>query len=120
MAQSCLEIRSMDARHTQIVRSDYQAENRYGNVGANMVTIKDLTMKGRNDGGHTHWLPDCHATVNTFLRFNFDTDPASNLGNLADQAARNASMVRSVYNALTPYGNVDTSANILEGQYYIN
>lgn len=119
MAQSCLEIRSMDARHTQIVRSDYTAENRYAPIGANMNTIKDLTMKGRMDGGHTHWLPDCHAVVNTFLRFNFDTDPASNLGNLADQQARLEMMTRSMYNSVNPYGDVDTSANVLEGQYYI-
>jgi hypothetical protein len=53
------------------------------------------------------------------LRFNFDTDPASNLGNLADQAARQSSMTRSIYNPANPYGTIDTSANMLEGQYYV-
>lgn len=116
---SCLEIRSIDARHTQIVRSDYQATSPYTNITGNMNTIKDLTMKGVLNAGHGHWLPDCHAQINDFTRFNFDVDPDSNRGNLADQEARTTAMARSVYSALQPYSNIDTSANVREGQYVI-
>lgn len=121
MAQSCLEIRSMDARHTQIVRSDYQITNPYINLTANLNTVKDLSMKGNMRGHGLPWLPDCHATINDFTRFNFDTDPASNFGNLADQDARlrMLSTGHSLYSPDRPYVTPDTSANIREGQYYV-
>lgn len=116
---SCLEIRSIDARHTQIIRSDYQSLNPYVNMTGNLNTVKDLSMKGTMTGGHSHWLPDCHAQINDFTRFNFDTDPESNLGNLADQAMREQVMIRSIYSSNHPYGDIDTTANVLEGQYVV-
>lgn len=121
MAQSCLEIRSMDARHTQIVRSDYQITNPYINISANLNTVKDLTMKGNMRGHGLPWLPDCHAVINDFTRFNFDTDPASNFGNLADQDARLRMLAtgRSLYSPERPYVAPDTSANVREGQYVV-
>lgn len=119
MAQSCLEIRSMDARHTQTVRSDYNMSNPYININANLITVKDRTMKGNMRGHGLAWLPDCHAVINDFTRFNFDVDPASNFGNLADQAARNSMFGRSLYSPDRPYTTPDTTANIREGQYSV-
>lgn len=117
---SCLEIVSIDARHTQIIRSDYLPTSPYINMTGNMTTVKDLSMKGTLDGGHTHWLPDCTGAINVFTQMNFNTDPMSNLGNIADNQARQESMVRSMYNALNPYGMIDTTANVLEGQYVVS
>lgn len=117
---SCLEIVSIDARHTQIIRSDYQSTSPYINMTGNMTTVKDLSMKGTLDGGHTHWLPDCTGAINTFTKMNFNTSVESNLGNIADNQARRESMVRSLYNAENPYGAIDTTANVLEGQYVIS
>lgn len=122
MAQSCLEIRSMDARHTQIIRSDYQMTSPYTNLTANLNTVKDLTMKGNMQGHADPWLPDCHATINDFTKYSFNVDISSNFGNLADQAARTAmlSIGHSMYSPDRPYGNIDTSANVREGQYVVH
>lgn len=118
--QSCLEIVSMNARHKQEVRSDYNRNNQYS------VTHPDALAssgkgKGTGHGGHGFWLPNCKGQLGVFDYSNFDTNPASGAGNTADNAARKQSMVRSLYNAEHPYSAkiIDTSANLREGQYRV-
>lgn len=133
--RSCLEIYSMDARHEMEVRSDYQRVNQYSethpdalapdysNGQGKIHTTADgqtYTMgKGTGHGGHGHWLPHCTGQIGVFDYSNFDTAISSHAGNELDNSARNASLVRSLYNPTTPYGEIDTSMNVLEGQFVL-
>lgn len=123
MAQSCLEIVSIKERHEEIVRSDYNYENQYNAQHPDALANGDMRGKGTANGGHSHWLPDCRSYIgtSTFRYDDFDTAVASNAGNNADNEARSASLARSMYNAETQYSAryVDTSANLLEGQYRV-
>lgn len=113
--QSCLEKVSMDARHKQIVRSEYQRDNQYSetNLGEN--------RKGLPGTGHSHWLPNCNGTIGMINYSNFDTSYKSDIGNKDDKEARHKSMVRSLYSAENPYSEsiIDSSASIREGQYFV-
>lgn len=120
--QSCLEMRSMDARHEQEVRSDYQrSSNEYSSIHPDALATGDEQGKGTGHGGHGFWLPDCNAQINVFNFSNFDTGYDSGNGSETmpntDKWARKQSVVRSMYNYEHPYHSVDTSANVAEGQY---
>lgn len=121
MAQSCLEIISMDERHEEIVRSDYNIEDKYNGLHKDALADGDVQGKGTGGGGTMHYLPDCSSYMgtSTFRYDDFDTAVSSNAGNNTDNTARLTSMVRSLYSAENPYTEVriDTSANIREGQF---
>lgn len=121
MAQSCLEILSMNERHEEIVRSDYNYENKYDGLHPDALATGDAQGKGTGGGQAAPWLPDCSSYMgtSTFRYDDFDTAVSSNAGNNADNEARNKSFVRSLYSAEAPYSEVkiDTSANIREGQF---
>lgn len=119
--QSCLEKRSMDERHEEIVRSDYNQYNQYSGTHPDALATGDAQGKGTGHGGHSFWLPNCNGTLGVFNYSNFDTDPDSGAGNDADNEARSTAMARSLYNPTYQYSArlVDTSANVLEGQYRV-
>ena len=122
MARSCLEVVSMDARHTQEVRSDYQRTNQYNVNHPNAKGGPGADSKGKGvGGGHTHWLPNCSGELGVFNYSNFITDAASHAGNDVDNATREVAMVRSLYTPDRAYSArlVDTSANVREGQYQV-
>ena len=121
--QSCLEFTSMDARHIQEARSDYQRNNQYSATHPDALASSG-NGKGTGHGGHTHWLPNCRGTIGIINYSNFDTQHG---GNQYDIEGRNGiggrlnAIVNSLYNAENPYGLslVDTIENINEGQYYM-
>lgn len=119
--QTCLESVSMDARHTQEVRSDYQRDNQYSATHPDAMATGDAQGKGTGAGGHTHWLPNCTGSLGTFNYSNFDTAYSSHAGNDVDNATREVAMVRSLYTPNKAYSArlVDTSANVREGQYRV-
>lgn len=117
--QSCLEFTSMDARHIQEARSDYQRNNQYSATHPDALASSG-NGKGTGHGGHTHWLPNCRGTIGMIDYRNFDTDINSGAGNDCDNAARTRTIQRSLYNGSNkPYSAllVDTTANVREGQY---
>ena len=120
--RTCLEKRSMDARHEQEVRSHYQRTNQYSGTHPDALATGDAQGKGTGHGGHSHWLPDCNSQINVFNYSNFDTALSSGAGNKADNEMRNESIVRSMYGPENPYGPeyVDTSMNVAEGQYVVS
>ena len=113
--QSCLEFTSMDARHIQEARSDYQRNNQYSATHPDALASSG-NGKGTGHGGHTHWLPNCHGTIGIINYSNFDTDIRSGAGN--DQK----SLARSLYNNDNEYSLrlIDTSLNVREGQFVNN
>lgn len=119
--QSCLEIRSIDERHEELVRNDYTRDNEYSATHEDALATGDSKGKGTGHGGHTFWLPNCNGTLNYFNYSNFDTNPESGAGNDADNEARDTALARSLYNYSNQYSErtVDTSANVLEGQYRV-
>lgn len=123
MAQSCLEIVSMNERHEEIVRSDYNRNNQYSSLHPDAIANGDSQGKGTRHGGHTHWLPNCRSYmgVSTFVFNDFDTAVSSHAGNNVDNDARNVSLARSLYNDVNRYSAllINTSANIREGQYFV-
>lgn len=121
MAQSCLEKRSIEERHEEIVRSDYNRENQYNAAHPDALATGDEQGKGTGHGGHTHSLPNCNGSIGMIDYSNFDTAIASKAGNKDDNNARNTALARSLYNNENVYSalSVDTSANLREGQYRV-
>ena len=120
MAQSCLEKRSIDERHNEIVRSDYNRNNQYSATHEDALAGGKLG-RGTGHGGHTFWLPNCNGTIGTINYSNFDTSPTSMAGTDIDNETRNIAMARSLYNYENQYSAriIDTSMNIREGQYVV-
>ena len=121
MAQSCLEIVSMKARHEQIVRSDYTAENAYSAQHPDAIAGDDEQGKGTQSGGMRHWLPDC-SSYNGTSQFRYDDfDTGTTAGNKTDRESRQTAWGRSKYSVETPYSAtmVDTAANVREGQVVV-
>ena len=117
MVQSCLEFVSMDARHEQEARSDYQRDNQYSALHPDAMAASG-NGKGVG-GGHSHWLPNCRGTIGVINYSNFITDINSGAGNDCDNIARNKALARSLYNGSNVYSqlSVDTSRNVREGQF---
>lgn len=123
--RTCLEIRSMDARHEMEVRSDYQRTNQYNASHPDALATGDWQGKGTGHPGHSHWLPDCTLPTGLFNYSNFDTAYESHAGNgdertpNTDNWARLQMMTRSLYSSVNQYSEniIDTSANVEEGQY---
>lgn len=121
--QSCLEFVSMDARHIQAARSDYQKTVNEYNATHPDALASSGNGKGTQHGGHTHWLPNCRGKIGVIDYRNFDTNIDSGAGNDCDNAARARTIQRSLYNGSTrPYSAllVDTAANVREGQFVNN
>lgn len=121
--QTCLEKRGIDARHDQIVRSDYNIEDQYSATHKDAISDGDAQGKGTSHGGHTHYLPDCTKPTTTIDYSNFDTE---NGGGKYDIEGRNGisgrkkALASSLYNKENSYGStsVDTTANVNDGQYF--
>lgn len=120
--KSCLEKRSMEERHREQVRSDYNSENQYSVTHPDALSNGDTQGKGTGSGGHGFWLPDCNGTINIIKYSNFDTDISSGAGNKTDNDMRNTALARSMYNQENVYSAklVDTSENVREGQYQVH
>lgn len=131
--RSCLEIYSLDGsqtmpygRHQQELRSDYQRVNQYSSTHPDALSPlhdggqgKNGQGKGTGHGGHSHWLPNCTGQLGVFNFSNFDTAISSGAGNEDDNKARNIALTRSLYNDANPYGVIDTSVNVNEGQFVL-
>lgn len=120
--RSCLEIVSMDERHRELLKNEYNPDNEYSDKHPNARNINegdDSRGKGTGSSGHGHWLPDCTGELGIINYSNFDTDVHDNAGNRADNDARNIALTRSKYNRDAQYSAdlVDTSMNVDEGQY---
>ena len=121
MAQSCLEIVSMKARHEQIVRSDYTGQDPYSAQHSYAIAGEDEQGKGTQSGGMRHWLPDCSSYNGTSQCRYDDFDTGSNAGNRAGGESRQTAWVRSKYSAEAAYSAtmVDTAGNVREGQVVV-
>ena len=74
--RSCLEIVSMDERHEELLKNEYNPDNEYTRSHPDALNIDngdDKRGKGTGSSGHSHWLPDCTGQWN-YHYFNFDTD----------------------------------------------
>ena len=67
-------------------------------------------------------IPNCRGSIGVINYSNFDTAISSGAGNDCDNAARQRSLSRSVYNDANEYSLrlVDTSLNVREGQLVNN
>lgn len=118
--QTCLEKISIDERHEEIVRNDYNQYDQYSMTHPDALGNSGQQGKGTgHPGGTVNLLPHCTGNIGVFDYSNWDTDPDSHAGNCQDNAAREKMMARSLYNAYAPYGLtlIDRSININEGQY---
>ncbi|CCZ11846.1 unknown [Prevotella sp. CAG:1092] len=117
--KTCLEQRSMEERHKEQVRSDYNRENQYNVTHPDALANGDAQGKGTGFGGHSFWLPNCSGSLNMINYSNFDTGISSGAGNNTDNEMRNKALARSLYNQENVYSAklVDTSENVREGQY---
>ena len=122
--RTCLEKISMDERHEELLRNEYNPDNEYNASHQNALNINngdDNRGKGTGSSGHGYWLPDCTGQIGVINYSNFDTDISFNAGNRSDNDARTQSLTRSLYNHTNEYSYslIDTSANVAEGQYKI-
>lgn len=120
--QTCLEKRSMEERHNEVVRNDYNINNIYSELHPNARSTGDVKGKGTGQpGGMKVILPNCNGTIGTIDFSNYDTALTSKPGNSTDNEARDKSIARSLYSQSQPYEArmIDTTANIREGQYSV-
>lgn len=117
--QTCLEKRSITARHEMQARSDYNEENQYSGQHKDALADGDVHGKGTGAAGHGHSLPNCNAAMGQISYSNFDTDISSGAGNSVDNETRNTALARSLYNQENVYSasTVTTEENLNEGQY---
>ena len=120
--RSCLEIVSMDERHEELLKNEYNPDNEYTRShpdALNSDNGDDKRGKGTGASGHSHWLPDCTGQLGVINYSNFDTDVSFHAGSRADNDARQTALARSMYNKDNEYSAslVDTSMNVAEGQY---
>lgn len=121
--QSCLEVKGLEQRPFLLLKNDYTRNDEYSALHPDALSNGDPQGKGTGYGGHTHSTPDC-TRPSAIDYSNFDTD---NGGGLYDIEGRNGVGGRdflmniSVYNRVNNYCgiNVDTSANVADGQIYI-
>jgi hypothetical protein len=126
--QSALEIKGMEERQKELVRSDYSKNNAYSETHEDALSHPDdptkVLGKGTNSGGHQHYTPDSSKPSTLMNYSNLDT---TNGGGYYDIHGRNGQGGRdrllkiNIYGKDNPYGpnSVDTSANISDGQYVI-
>ena len=122
--QSCLEKKGIDARHEEIVRSDYNIENEYSAQHPDAISNGDVLGKGTGHGGHTHWLPDCNKPTTTIDYSNFDTTHGGGVYDIEgrnDIGGRKKAMASCMYNEEHQYGAnlIDTEENIKQGQFHV-
>ncbi len=121
--QTCLEIRSIEARHEMEVRSDYNHVNQYNSSHPDALSNGDWQGKGTGHPGHTFWLPNNQLPQDLFNFTNFDTSFESHPGNGDDKTpntdnwARRIAMTRSIYSAVNPYREYNDE--IYDGQYQV-
>lgn len=123
--QSCLESTSLDERHEELTRNEYNSENEYNASHDNALNIDngdDSRGKGTGSSGHSHWIPDCSGEIGIINYSNFDSDISSHAGNDTDNDTRNTALARSLYHNENAYSAnlVDTSQNVGEGQYVMS
>lgn len=116
--QSCLEFVSIEQRHIQEAKSDYQRNNQYSALHPDALASSG-NGKGTGHGGHSHWLPNCRSSIGIINYSNFDTAISSGAGNDCDNMAREKSLARSLYNDANVYSLqlVNTRSNVMEGQF---
>lgn len=116
---SCLEKVSMEERHEEITRNDYNINNPYSSLHKNALAGDDTKGKGTGHPGHGFWLPDCSGVLGAINYSNFDTHISSEAGNVDDRRARTTALVRSLYSADNQYSAqaITTNKNVMDGQY---
>lgn len=122
--QTCLEIRGIEEREQEIVKSHYSSENPYGAGHPDAISDGDVLGKGTNHGGHTHWLPDCTQPKTKLVLSNFDTTNGGGKYDIEgrnDIGGRRRALAMSMYNKDYEYGSnlVNTEANRNQGQFFI-
>lgn len=126
--QSNLETKALEARHTQIVRSDYSKQDIYSETHEDAISnpedVNKILGKGTNSGGHQHYIPDISKSSATYNYSNIDTangGGAYDIHGRNENSGRNRLISINIYNKNNSYGpdSVDTSANINDGQYVI-
>ena len=122
--QSNLEIKGIEERHNEIVRSDYNKNDAYSESHENAISNGDVKGKGTNNGGHQHYIPD-YSKPSTLMNYsNLDTTKGGGKYDIEGRngkGGRNFLMNISKYNSENEYGAhmIDTRANLADGQIII-
>ena len=124
--QSTLEIKGIDERHKEIVRSNYNKQDSYDENHNDAISDPNddtkIMGKGTNNGGHQHYVPDPTQKGYNYSSLNTtDGGGAYDIHGRNGQGGRNRLLSINIYNKTNRYDfdSVDTSANIDEGQYII-
>lgn len=124
--QSALEVKSMDERHKELVRSDYNKNSAYSEMHEDAISHPDdptkVLGKGTNSGGHQHYTPDFTKPSTLINYSNLDTTSGGGYYDIHgrnEQGGRNRLIAINIYNKDNAYGpnSVDTTENIEDGQY---
>ena len=131
--QTCLEVRGIAERNTEITRNDYTKADVYSSIHPDALSTGDPQGKGSGHGGHTHSIPNCSLPKTLMDYSNFDTH-AQNIGGSYDIGeggqsynGRNGGRVFlktiSLYNENNAYASdnniVDTTMNIQDGDQIV-
>lgn len=133
--QTCLEQTGIEKRKVELVRNDYNKNDKYDSTHPNALNTDENNLdekgKGTGSGGHIAWKPSCNpkfdGSQNAINYTNFDTSRGGNLFDVEGckyngtekSAGRRFMQLQSKWNPENPYGAnvVDCTESIREGQY---
>jgi hypothetical protein len=124
--QSTLEIKGIEERRVEMVRSDYSKNNEYSEKHEDALSHPNDNQKplgkGTNSGGHQHYTPD-HSLPSSLMNYgNLDTSSGGGYFDIHgrnEQGGRERLLKINIYSKDNAYSleSVDTTANIDDGQY---
>lgn len=126
--QSTLELRGIEKRREEIIRSDYNKNDAYSESHEDAISNPEdknkVLGKGTNSGGHQHYVPDASKPKTLINYSNFDTTNgggAYDIYGRNEQGGRNRLIKINLYNKDNAYSqnSIDTSSNIEDGQYVL-
>lgn len=124
--RTCLEIRSMDERHVEEVKNDYNRYDQYNEEHQDALATGDAQGKGTGNWPNGHTIPHFSPIPEPIDYSRFDTHfmitrnaNHTNPGNGTDNVVRRDMIFRSKYDITNEYcpGGTFTDYNIYEGQF---
>lgn len=126
--QTNLEKKGIEKRNIELVRSDYNKNDKYDATHEDAISdasMKDKPLgKGTGHGGHLHSQPDASKPSTMIDYSNFDTfngGGSYDIHGRNDKGGRNRLVTYNIYGPNNSYLSepIDSSLNVSEGQVVI-
>lgn len=124
--QSNLEIKGIEERDAEIVRSDYNKTNAYSDSHEDAQSHPDdptkVLGKGTNSGGHQHYVPDYTKMPTAYNYSNLKTTEGGGYYDIHgrnEQGGRNRLLSINIYNKDNAYSANSVEITDTDAQYIV-